>query len=278
MAFAPDYAEPIDVRSVLMNRQAVDGKLQDLPYARMEAEYVSGITGGTLYENGQATESAFKSESGKYDIIHLAMHTILNDRDPMYSTLIFSTENDTTNDRYLKTYEIYSIPLKAKMVILSSCNTGAGHLYSGEGIISLARGFIYSGSESVVMAMWEIEDRSGTEIVKRFYDNLKKGNSKSMALKKARMSYLKQSDQLRSHPYFWSALVIYGNNSPLYYPRYLIYSAAIVVILCISGLSNLFLETQIFLIFRIFFDQIKKSLLAEIFFSPCIKLIFKIHS
>jgi CHAT domain-containing protein/tetratricopeptide (TPR) repeat protein len=240
VAFAPDYGEPIDVRSVLMNRQAVDGKLQDLPYARMEAEYVSGITGGRLYENEQATESVFKSESGKYDIIHLAMHTILNDRDPMYSTLIFSNGKDTTNDRYLKTYEIYSIPLRAKMVTLSSCNTGAGHLYSGEGIISLARGFMYSGSESVVMAMWEIEDKSGTEIVKRFYENLKKGNSKSMALKKARLSFLKESDQLRSHPYYWAALVVYGNNSPLYYSGSQIFLAVIIVILSLSGLSYYF--------------------------------------
>ena len=114
------------------------------------------------------TESVYKTESGKYDIIHLAMHTVLNDKDPMHSTLIFSQGNDTIEDGFLKTYEVYGIPLKAKMVVLSSCNTGTGLLYSGEGILSLARGFIYSGSQSVVMSMWEIEDRSGTEIVKMF--------------------------------------------------------------------------------------------------------------
>ena len=43
-----------------------------------------------LYENSEAKESVYKKESGKYDIIHLAMHTLLNDRDPMHSTLIFS--------------------------------------------------------------------------------------------------------------------------------------------------------------------------------------------
>jgi CHAT domain-containing protein len=155
------------------------------------------------------------------------MHTILNDKDPMNSTLIFSPEIDTIDDRYLKTYEVYGIPLKAKMVVLSSCNTGTGFLYSGEGILSLARGFIYSGSQSVVMSMWEIEDRSGTEIVKMFYKNLKKGNSKSVALRKARIAYLKKSDQLRSHPYFWSTLVIYGNNTPLYYSKHLIIAAVI---------------------------------------------------
>ncbi|MCX6320760.1 MAG: CHAT domain-containing protein [Bacteroidia bacterium] len=227
IVFAPNYPEPIDIQSVLMNRQAETSILPDLPYARQEAEYVSDITGGKLFLNDEARESVYKAESGKYDIIHLAMHTILNDKDPMNSTLIFSPEVDTIDDRYLKTYEVYGIPLKAKMVVLSSCNTGTGFLYSGEGILSLARGFIYSGSQSVVMSMWEIEDRSGTEIVKMFYKNLKKGNSKSVALRKARIAYLKKSDQLRSHPYFWSTLVIYGNNTPLYYSKHLIIAAVI---------------------------------------------------
>jgi pilus assembly protein TadC len=65
--------------------------------------------------------------------------------------------------------------------------------------------------------MWEIEDRSGTEIVENFYRYLKKGYTKSNALRKARIDYLKEADMLRSHPYFWSSLVIYGNNAPLFY-------------------------------------------------------------
>lgn len=233
IAFAPSYPEPIDIGAVLMNRQVANGILADLPFAKQEAEYVSTVTNGKLYENDEAKETVFKNESGKYDIIHLAMHTIINDKDPMYSTLIFSSDNDTTDDRYLKTYEVYSIPLKAKMVVLSSCNSGSGYLYSGEGILSLARGFLYSGSKSIVMAMWEIEDRSGTEIVKGFYDNLKKGYSKSSSLRKARIQYLNKSDQLRSHPYFWSALVVYGNNNPLYYSKYLFVSLIIAGVLLV---------------------------------------------
>ena len=236
IAFAPNYPEPIDIQSVLMNRQADMGVLPDLPYARQEAEYVSDITGGKLFKNNEAKESVYKRESGKYDIVHLAMHTLLNEKDPMHSILIFSRESDTIEDGYLKTYEVYGIPLKAKMVVLSSCNTGTGLLYSGEGILSLARGFIYSGSQSVVMSMWEIEDRSGTEIVKMFYKNLKKGYSKSVALRKARITYLKNADQLRSHPYFWSTLVVYGNNTPLYYSKYLIITFVIAVIIIVASL------------------------------------------
>jgi CHAT domain-containing protein len=192
------------------------GEKAGLMNARKEAAYVAETMGGKFYENSHARESVFKNESGKYDIIHLAMHTLLNDKDPMRSTLIFSRADDSPEDGNLKTYEIYGIPLKAKMVVLSSCNTGTGLLYSGEGILSLARGFIYSGSQSVVMSMWEIEDKSGTEIVEMFYENLKKGYTKNTALKKARIDFLENADQLRSHPYFWSALVVYGNNSSLY--------------------------------------------------------------
>jgi CHAT domain-containing protein/tetratricopeptide (TPR) repeat protein len=235
IAFAPDYPEPIDIQSALRSRQAGSGLLNDLPFARHEAEYISDITGGILFENSEARESVYKSESGKYDIIHLAMHTLLNDKDPMHSTLIFSHVNDSKEDGYLQTFEIYGIPLKAKMVVLSSCNTGSGMLSSGEGILSLARGFIYSGSQSVIMSMWEIEDKSGTEIVKMFYKNLIHGYTKSGALKKARISFLENADQLRSHPYFWSTLVVYGNDEPLYYSHLLtialIAVASIIVII-----------------------------------------------
>ncbi len=129
-----------------------------------------------------------RTVAGEYDIIHLAMHTYLNDQNPMNSAMIFSQVSDTPEDGLLYTYEVYGIPLKTRMVVLSSCNTGSGILSTGEGILSLARGFLYSGSQSVVMSMWEIEDKSGTEIIKMFYENLKKGKSKSKALRKSGQS------------------------------------------------------------------------------------------
>jgi CHAT domain-containing protein len=174
------------------------------------------MTKGKSYLFGHAKESVFKKVAGNYRIIHLAMHTYLNDQNPMNSAMIFSQDNDSPEDGFLYTYEVYGIPMKARMVVLSSCNTGNGILSSGEGILSLARGFLYSGCQSVVMSMWEVDDKSGTEVMKMFYDNLLKGKSKAQALKDARTSYLKNASQLRSHPYFWSSLVVYGENKPVY--------------------------------------------------------------
>ncbi len=239
VAFAPVYTGSINVDSLLGGRQAGTSVLHDLPFARMEAEFITDLTGGELFINDGAKESVFKSEAGKYDIVHLAMHTLLNDQYPMHSKMLFNQEKDPVEDGSLNTYEVYGMALKAKMVVLSSCNTGTGILHSGEGILSLARGFVYAGSQSVVMSMWEIEDRSGTEIVKSFYRYLKKGATKSNALRKARIDYLKNADMLRSHPYFWSSLVVYGNNDPLYFSGKLyIIIGLIFLLICIMLILN----------------------------------------
>jgi CHAT domain-containing protein len=238
VAFAPAYTSTLNLDSIYAKRQTMSGFVSDLPYARQEAEFVTRISGGSLYLNDEARESVFKSVAGEYDIIHLAMHTYLNDQNPMNSAMIFSQVPDTPEDGLLHTYEVYGIPLKTRMVVLSSCNTGSGVLTTGEGILSLARGFLYAGSQSVVMSMWEIEDKSGTDVIKLFYKNLKKGKSKSIALRKSRSEYLKKASQLKAHPYFWSTLVVYGDNAPVYFP-----AGKVIIIACfvlISGVLILF--------------------------------------
>jgi CHAT domain-containing protein len=217
ISFAPTYKSVVYVDSLLTGRQSGQGVLQNLPYAIEEAAFVRQLTSGTLYKDDLATESAFKTVAGNYDVIHLAMHTVLNEKDPMNSGMIFSKGSDPQENPYLTTYEIYGIPLKAKMVVLSSCYTGTGVVSAGEGVLSLARGFIFAGGKSVIMSLWEVNDKSGTDIIKSFYLNLKSGKSKSNSLRKARLEFLSNADMLRSHPYFWSTLVIYGDDSPLYY-------------------------------------------------------------
>jgi len=150
--------------------------------------------------------------------------------------MIFSNR-DSANDGFLNTYEVYGIPLKARMVVLSSCNTGRGQLHSGEGILSLARGFIYSGSQAVLMSMWEVEDRSGTEVIEDFYRYLRSGSDKSDALRRSRLDYLRNSDMLGSHPYFWASIVIYGNNEPLYDSKRLLLRNSILFILIAAALG-----------------------------------------
>jgi CHAT domain-containing protein len=213
------------------------GRVRSLPYAVAEAEDAVRQCGGTAFIDSSATEEKYKIEAGKYDIIHLAMHTLVDDNNPAYSKMIFSDSGKGGEDGFLNTYEVYTVPVNAMMVVLSSCNTGTGKLVSGEGILSLARGFLFAGSRSVVMSMWEVEDYSASAVVKSFYRNMRGGQSKSAALRNARLSFLRKADQTRSHPYYWAALVIYGDDAPLWYDRIKLYTSLLLLLIASAFLT-----------------------------------------
>lgn len=240
IAFAPSYDDRELSDSILLQYPDIRGTISSLPYATEEATDVIRRCGGTAYIGRAATEEIFKQEASKFDIIHLAMHTLVNDQDPSYSKMVFSRSISSTEDNMLNTYEVYNIPLNARMVVLSSCNTGSGKLTSGEGIQSLARGFIFSGGHSVVTSMWEVEDYAGFEVIKMFYKNLIKGNTKSEALQNARLKFLDKADQKRSHPYYWSTLVVYGDDSPLYFSKLRLTAALSALIVALGLLWYLF--------------------------------------
>ena len=152
--------------------------------------------------------------------------------------MIFASDEEGQEDGFLNTYEVYNLPLNAMMVVLSSCNTGMGMFVTGEGLLSLARGFLFAGSRSVVMSMWEVEDVSASAVIKSFYRNMRSGMTKSAALRSARLSFLRTADQTRSHPYYWSTLVIYGDDTPLYFDRIKLYLAFLLLLVAAAILTS----------------------------------------
>jgi|ADurb_Val_01_Slu_FD_contig_123_3238_length_6508_multi_5_in_2_out_2_3 CHAT domain-containing protein len=239
VAFAPTY-EGLEVSdSVLAVWPTLSGEIRELPAALIEAEDAVSQCGGRAYLAGDASEETFKREAPGYDIIHLAMHALVDDSRPAFSKMLFAGMEEGPDDGMLNTYEVYRLPLKAMMVVLSSCNTGSGTLAGGEGILSLARGFLYAGSRSAVMSMWEVDDASASEVIHSFYKNMRSGQTKSSALRNARLKFLRSADQGRSHPYYWSTLVIYGDDTPLWYNRVTLYISLLLLLLVVTVLVAL---------------------------------------
>ena len=230
IAFAPTYEGMEFNDTLLTNYPGLRGGIRSLPYALLEAEDAVKQCGGKAFLAEEATEDTYKKEAHNYAIIHLAMHTLVDDKHPAFSKMIFSRSDDGRDDGMLNTYEVYTVPLNAMMVVLSSCNTGAGKLVTGEGILSLARGFLYAGSRSVMMSMWTVEDASSSSLIRSFYSNMRKGQTKSEALRTARLKFLRSADQERSHPYYWSALVVYGDDTPLWFSSIKLYSFLLIML------------------------------------------------
>ena len=216
LAYAPEFESSestIEVGGLVLRSEA----LSALPGAFDEVNEVADIMDGSVRTNTVATEAMFKKEAGNYDILHLATHSIVNEKDADYSKLIFA--KDDNDDGQLHAFELANMDLNARLVTLSACNTGFGKIEEGEGVMSLARAFRSAGVQSVVMSLWPASDKSTPELMKYFYKNLDKGQAKDLALNNARKEYLKNATGKARHPFYWGGFVMIGDNRPLTSPH-----------------------------------------------------------
>ncbi len=211
LAYAPEFGTSEETNSELIPVRSE--ALEALPGAINEVEEIKAVISGELRIGSNATESLFKSESAEFDILHLATHSIINQRDPNYTKLMFAP--DEYEDGELHIYELENLSLNARLVTLSACNTGIGKIAEGEGVMSLARSFRSVGVPSVVMSLWPASDKSTPELMKYFYQNLKDGQTKDEALNNARKSYLSTAEGKARHPFYWGGFVLIGDNSPI---------------------------------------------------------------
>ncbi len=211
ISFAPDFKGD----NLLASADVVRSGMADLPGAFDEVNALSSILDNTSFLKGEATETNFRDNSTKYGLIHLATHAIVDENSPESARLIFSTANDTINDGYLYPHEIYNLQLNAQLVTLSACNTGFGKIRKGEGVMSLSRAFAYAGVPSTVVSLWPASDKSTPELMKYFYQNLKDGQEKDIALNNARKEYLQNATGKSKHPFYWGGFVLIGENQPL---------------------------------------------------------------
>ena len=204
-AFSPEY-----------NNTIVSGKeLSSLQGAGDEIESVFKRFRGRSFKGEDATKANFMNAQRDPAIFHLAMHSMTDSSDSKYSYLMFDTHNLPTEQGKLYNYEISLTRLKSPMVVLSACNSGSGTLYSGEGLMSLARSFTLAGASSVIKTAWEINDEASAAIITRFYRHLSNGKEKNEAMRLAKLEYLNSSPPAFTGPYFWAAYEVLGDNSPV---------------------------------------------------------------
>ncbi len=189
-----------------------------LPGIQKEVEKIANLVHCDLFTGDGASEENFRKYAEKFDILHLAMHAFVNDSLPALSSFAFTQtkSDDLLKNGLLNTADIYNLKLNANLTVLSSCNTGTGALKKGEGIMSLARGFLYAGCPSIIMSLWEVEDNSGTKIITSFYKNLKRGKAKDEALRNAKLEYLESVNSRMAHPHYWLGFISLGDDKPMF--------------------------------------------------------------
>jgi CHAT domain-containing protein len=220
--------------AVFLPDNAPDGGTALFPLlqgAEKEASEVNLLIRGHLYTGAPACESDFKKLAPRYDIIHIASHSITDTVKYYLSAIPLTPSNNGSEDDYLHVYEILQLKLQAKLVVLSGCSTGFGRIRTIAGMQSIATAFFYAGVRTMAYTLWQLADRQSTRLVADFYSGLKKLKSPGRAMNDARLKTLRTGDPVTSHPFFWAAYVVNGNDRPLLIPEMLMKYAVLVLML-----------------------------------------------
>lgn len=208
LSMAPSFP----VTSSSQHKDTGQRRLGTLLHNMAEVKAIQSLLGGRILGGTEATLHQFKQRAPTYKYLHLATHAQLEDRDINYSFLAFTPSVDSTESDKLFIRDLYNLRLACDMVVLSACETGVGEWQSGEGIVSLARGFAYAGAKSIITSLWSANDHSTAQIMESFYAKLKEGLSKKEALRQAKLDFLsEQKDPLNTHPFYWATFVPIGD-------------------------------------------------------------------
>ncbi len=104
--------------------------------------------------------------------------------------------------------------LAADVVVLSACDSGQRALggrglaeLPGDDLFGLQAAWLEAGAQSLVGALWPVDDRVAPAIMARLHDGLAAGVAPDLALQAAVLQYLAQPDA-RRRIYFWAPLFV----------------------------------------------------------------------
>jgi CHAT domain-containing protein len=198
-------------------------EFQDLPDAAWEGREVSALfrdrKDDAVLTGIDASEDRVKAEMARSDVIHFACHYKVDDRSWMRSGLVLAApgtgqRTTTAGDGILRAAEIYDLRLnRTRLAVVSACSTGLERAYSGEGAISIARPFLAAGVPVVVGTLWPVDSRASAELMTRFHQKRKQGQSTVIALRNAQREMLGSERSLRADPHNWAGFTVMGGHS-----------------------------------------------------------------
>ena len=180
-----------------------------LPYSREEGKsVVHHLGGGELRQGREASETYLKRSSlGGFGLLHFATHARMYDIEPDRSYVLLAP-GSPQEDGSLQVREIARLALPGRTVVLSSCESAAGEILRGEGVMGLARAFFQAGAHTVVASLWPLRDDDGAALFDRFYRHLADGMTISAALRAAQQDRIDAGAPAEA----WAGVLVLGDG------------------------------------------------------------------
>ena len=147
-----------------------------------------------------ATKAAVVEAMRGCDVIHLATHGTAD------GVLLSGA---TLAEGKLSMGEVQGLELRARLVVLSECNSFRGKL-TADGVVGIARAFVAAGALPLVASLWKVDDAATRELMERFYKRLLSGGvlGNVAAAMQAAMTSMIRDRHWSVHQ--WASFVVYG--------------------------------------------------------------------
>ena len=203
--------------ALIIGNPKVDG-LPPLPGARKEAEMVGRLVGVLPLVGEEATKQAVLERISSVSLIHFAAHGDAERGEIALSPIPTSNRRNgipPQEDYMLTMADVSRVKVRAKLVVLSCCHSGRGHIRA-EGVIGIARAFLGSGARSVLVALWAISDSATEQLMNRFYEHLVEGESASESLHQA-MKWMRKNGFTKVSD--WASFTLIGDDVRLEFDK-----------------------------------------------------------
>jgi CHAT domain-containing protein len=215
-----------------------------LPGTRRESQAIArqlvaalGEERVTVAGEGNATEVRITSQLQTRQLVHLATHgffggsssrpgdafDVLDITAEMDSAIVLSGANSPSDgtDQLLTAEELGNQNLQhVRLLVLSACQTGLGHVRAGQGVVGLLGALGRAGVRSIVSSLWEVNDEATEKLMAAFYSELSQDSSQlglARALRKAQLKL--RHGEIKpagggsfTHPRFWAPFFLSGSS------------------------------------------------------------------
>ena len=196
--------------------------LPNLPETSEEVQQAAGLFDRSrtrLLLGKAASEQAFRLEPlSEFDVIHFATHGLVKEEVPgLKEASLVLTPNprgDGLDDGLLTGSQIAALPLRARLVVLSACNSARYEpSVIDSGIQGLSTSFAIAGVPSTVASLWPIDSLLARDLVgEMLRANRDVGIADALALA-VRKHLDGPAPRPLLHPRFWAALIVLGDGS-----------------------------------------------------------------
>jgi CHAT domain-containing protein len=164
-----------------------------------------------LLEGVSASRNAIEDQFQRHpDVLHFATHFVPSADAQPQATIALSLTDEGVAD-FLPPAEIARWHIGAQLVVLSGCNSAAGSVLPGTGLLGLNRAWLAAGAHNVIGSHWAVPDESGSLFAVLYRNLSARGLSAAEALRAAQLEMLRSADW-RARPQYWGAYFAMGKE------------------------------------------------------------------